>query len=191
MSRQLLETHIQKISAINDPALMHSFTAAWDAQEADVNNVLLHIGQVSNHIYFASSGIARIYYNKHGKEITEWIAMAPGFFFSITSFFHRTPSRLGIHLIAPSKIYGIHHDILMNLASKHHSVETWFRNAMSGALILSQERMDSILFETAQQRYERLLLEQPELIQKVPLSYIASFLGITQETLSRMRAAVK
>lgn len=62
---------------------------------------------------------------------------------------------------------------------------------MSGALILSQERMDSILFETAQQRYERLLLEQPELIQKVPLSYIASFLGITQETLSRMRAAVK
>ncbi|HCT23894.1 MAG TPA: cyclic nucleotide-binding protein [Chitinophagaceae bacterium] len=191
MSRQLLETHIQKISAINDPALMHSFTAAWDAQEADANNVLLHIGQVSNHIYFASSGIARIYYNKHGKEITEWIAMAPGFFFSITSFFHRKPSRLGIHLIAPSKIYGIHHDTMMELASKHHSVETWFRNAMSGALILSQERMDSILFETAQQRYERLLLEQPELIQKVPLSYIASFLGITQETLSRMRAAVK
>lgn len=191
MSRQILEIHLQKISAINDPVLMNSFVAAWDIQEVDRDNFLLQIGEVSNHIYFAANGIARIYYKKHGKEITEWIAMSPGFFFSITSFFHRTPSRLGIHLIAPSKVYGIHHDKLMELAGKYHSIETWFRNAMSGALILSQERMDSILFETAQQRYERLLIEQPELIQKVPLSYIASFLGITQETLSRMRAAVK
>jgi CRP-like cAMP-binding protein len=191
MSRQLLEKYIQQISPINDSGLLTIFADSWKIQEADKDNRLLSIGEVSNYIYFAATGIARIYYNKHGKEITEWIAISPGFFLSITSFFHRTPSRLGIHVLAPSKVYGIHHDTLMELAARHHAIETWFRHAMSGALILSQERMDSILFETAQQRYERLLQEQPELIQRVPLSYIASFLGITQETLSRMRAAVK
>lgn len=191
MIRSLLEKYIQKISPITDQSLLTAFTDAWEVQEAGNDNSLLRIGEISNHIYFAATGIARIYYNKHGKEITEWIAMSPGFFLSITSFFHRTPSRLGIHVLEPSRVYGIHHDTLMEMAAKHHAIETWFRHAMSGALILSQERMDSILFETAQQRYERLLLEQPELIQRVPLSYIASFLGITQETLSRMRAAVK
>lgn len=191
MSKALLQTHIERISPIADKNLLSAFTEAFVVQELRKDNRLLDIGEVSNHIYFAASGIARIYYNKHGKEITEWIAMAPGFFLSITSFFHRTPSRLGIHALEPSKIYGIHHDQLMELAARHHSIETWFRHAISGALILSQERMDSILFETAQQRYERLLQEQPELIQRVPLSYIASYLGITQETLSRMRAAIK
>jgi hypothetical protein len=56
-------------------------------------------------------------------------------------------------------------------------------------MILSQVRMDSIQFETAQQRYERLLKVSPNIIQRVPLSYIASFLGVTLETLSRIRSA--
>ncbi|MGE5107406.1 MAG: Crp/Fnr family transcriptional regulator, partial [Sphingobacteriales bacterium] len=57
------------------------------------------------------------------------------------------------------------------------------------SLILSQYRMDSIQFETAQQRYEKLLKNSPQIIQRIPLSYIASFLGVTLETLSRIRSA--
>jgi hypothetical protein len=56
------------------------------------------------------------------------------------------------------------------------------------SLILSQQRMDSIQFETALQRYEKLLSASPDIIKRVPLTYIASFLGVTLETLSRIRS---
>jgi hypothetical protein len=75
----------------------------------------------------------------------------------------------------------------MALADKHQSIEKLLRKMVTGSLILSQVRMDSIQFETAHQRYERLLQQSPGIVQRVPLSYIASFLGVTLETLSRIR----
>ena len=60
----------------------------------------------------------------------------------------------------------------------------------SRSLILSQQRMESIQFETAKQRYTKLLEDQPEILNKVPLQFIATFLGITQETLSRIRTQI-
>ena len=111
------------------------------------------------------------------------------FFLSITSFFQRVPSRLIIQVIEPSEVCGIHHNDLMALADKYHDVEKLLRKMITRSLILSQIRMDSIQFETAQQRYEGILRNSPAMIQRVPLSYIASFLGVTLETLSRIRSS--
>ena len=83
---------------------------------------------------------------------------------------------------------GIHHDDLMRLCDEYHDVERWLRKLLTRSLISSQQRMDAIQFETALHRYRRLADEHPTILQRVPLSYIASFLGITQETLSRIRA---
>ena len=110
------------------------------------------------------------------------------FFLSITSFFQRTLSHLIIQTIEPSLVYGIHHDDLMRLADEFHDIERLLRRLVTLSLILSQERMDSIQFESAQQRYEKLLKMTPQIVQRVPLTYIASFLGITLETLSRIRS---
>jgi hypothetical protein len=77
----------------------------------------------------------------------------------------------------------------MALADRYHEVERLLRKMVTGSLILSQVRMDSIQFETAHQRYERLLTTYPEIIKRVPLTYIASFLGVTLETLSRIRSS--
>ncbi|HLG39964.1 MAG TPA: Crp/Fnr family transcriptional regulator, partial [Chitinophagaceae bacterium] len=143
---------------------------------------------VCDYIYFIEKGVARIFYYKNGKEITEWIALDEQFFLSITSFFVRTPSHLSIHTLEPSKVYGIHYNDFMELADKYHDVERLLRKMVTGSLILSQIRMDSIQFETAQQRYDRLLKNTPQIIQRVPVSYIASFLGVTPETLSRIRS---
>ncbi|MGZ3926839.1 MAG: hypothetical protein ACXVJG_07770 [Mucilaginibacter sp.] len=76
----------------------------------------------------------------------------------------------------------------MSLVDKYRDVERLLRNMMTGGFIMSQQRMFSMQFESAQQRYKMLLETQPSIIQRVPLSHIASFLGITPETLSRIRA---
>jgi CRP-like cAMP-binding protein len=166
----------------------NAFLNAWQYWPTPKDHLLLREHSVSDYFYFIQKGVARIYYYKNDKEITEWIAMDEQFFLSITSFFQRTPSHLIIQTIEPSEVYGIHHSDFMTLADKYHDVEKLLRKMVTRSLIMSQVRMDSIQFETAQQRYERLLKNSPNIIQRVPLSYIASFLGVTLETLSRIRS---
>jgi CRP-like cAMP-binding protein len=184
---ELLEKHISRISQLS-PEVMKVFSAAWRYWEVPKEHFLVREHQVCDYIFFIKKGVARIFYHKGEKEITEWIALDEQFFLSIISFFQLTPSRLIIQTLEPSEVMGIHHKDLIRLAGEYHEVETLFRKMMTSSLILSQYRMDSIQFETAQQRYENLLKTSPKIIQRVPLTYIASFLGITLETLSRIRS---
>ncbi len=170
------------------PEVEKLFLGKWQSWSLPKDHFLVKENAVCDYIFFVKKGIVRIFYFKNGKEITEWIAMDGTFCLSIISFFERGPSRLQIQTLEPSEIMGIHYDELTGLAAQYHEVETLFRKMMTSSLILSQYRMDSIQFETAQQRYDRLLETQPELIRRVPLTYLASFLGITPETLSRIRA---
>jgi CRP-like cAMP-binding protein len=188
MNNSSLAKAIRKFNPLSQESEA-AFLTAWKDWELPKDFYLLREKEVSDYIYFIEKGIARIYYYKNGKEITEWLAMDEQFFFSITSFFQRTPSHLIIQTLEPSYIYGIHHNDLMYLAAQHHEIETLFRKMLTLSLILSQKRMDAIQFEAAHQRYEKLLQQNPGIIQRVPLSFIASFLGVTLETLSRIRSA--
>lgn len=188
MQNSSLHKAIQKISKLS-PEGEAVYLSAWNEWQVPKDYYLLREKEVSDYIYFIEKGIARIYYYKNGKEITEWIAMDQQFFLSITSFFQRTPSHLVIQVIEPSLVYGIHYNDLIRLSLQYHEIETLFRKMLMLSLILSQQRMDSIQFETAQQRYEKLLHQNSDIIRRVPLTYIASFLGVTLETLSRIRSA--
>jgi CRP-like cAMP-binding protein len=185
---EALEKAISKICSLSSQS-MSFFTANWKQWQVSKDHLLLREHSISDYIYFIEKGVVRIYYYKNGKEITEWIAMENQFFLSITSFFQRVPSHLIIQTLERSQVYGIHHNDLMGLADKHHEIERLLRKMVTGSLILSQIRMKSIQFETAQQRYEKLLKETPDIIKRVPLSFIASFLGVTLETLSRIRSS--
>lgn len=182
-----LEKAIGNISPLS-PESGNAFINTWKYWPVPKDHFLLREHSVSDYIYFIQKGVARIYYYKNGKEITEWIALDQQFFLSITSFFERTPSHLIIQTLEPSEVYGIHHNDLMALADQYHDIEKLLRKMVTRSLILSQVRMDSIQFETAQQRYEGLVKNMPNILQRVPLSYIASFLGVTLETLSRIRS---
>ncbi|AOW19802.1 Crp/Fnr family transcriptional regulator [Urechidicola croceus] len=151
---------------------------------------ILENGEVCKHIYFVNKGFVRIFYYKNGKDITEWFANENQFFFSIASYFENSPSRLIIEAVEDCEIiqlskYGI--DKLRNI---NIEIANLILQCISGSLIFSQKRMDSIQFETAIQRYNNLLAEQPKILNKVSLQHIASFLGITHETLSRIRAKI-
>ena len=152
------------------------------------SDFILEQGVVCNYIYFLDQGFARQFYYKNGKEITEWFAAEKEFCFSIESYFHHTPSKLTIQALEDSVVIGLHRDALMELSKKHSQISQLALNMLSTSLVYSQQRMETILFESAKDRYKHLLETKPKIIQKVPLAHIASFLGITQETLSRIRA---
>jgi CRP-like cAMP-binding protein len=184
---EALQKAIKNISPLS-PAVAKKFLEAWQEWTVPKDHLLAREHAVSDYIFFVEKGAVRIYYHKNDKEITEWIALDENFFLSITSFFERKPGHLIIQTLEPSVVAGIHYTDLMALADKYHEIEKLLRKMVTRSLIMSQERMKSIQFETAQQRYEKLITATPEIIKRVPLSHIASFLGITAETLSRIRA---
>lgn len=186
-STHLLQKHLQALHPFEGEAL-EAMLNAWQHWDCPRDYLLLREQTVSDYIYFVEQGAVRIFYFKHGKDITEWIALDEQFFLSINSFFQRQPSRLIIQTLEPSLVWGIHHNTLMQLADQYHAIEKLLRKMVTGSLILSQQRMESIQFETAQERYARLLAYTPDIINRVPGIYIASFLGITKETLSRIRS---
>ncbi len=154
------------------------------------NEFVLKENSVCDGLYFVKNGLLRIFYHKQDKEISEWFAFENTFCFSIISYFRNTPSHLIIQCIEDSDILTVTKKGLDILRNKNFEIANFAYELVSGSLIISQIRMASIQFETALKRYEDLLNLHPTMIQRIPLHYIASYLGVSAETLSRIRAQI-
>lgn len=152
--------------------------------------VLVKRDSVCNFLYFIDSGLTRTYYLKDEKEVTDWISDENSFACSIISFITRKPDRRTIELLEPSVLFSLHYNNLEYLCNKHHDIENFFRQLVCFGLVQLQQKFDDLHFATALQRYQKLMLTHPTFIQRVPLGMIASYLGITQETLSRIRSQI-
>ncbi|HEY2350643.1 MAG TPA: Crp/Fnr family transcriptional regulator [Puia sp.] len=152
--------------------------------------VLVKPDTVCHRLYFVEEGLTRTYYFKDGKDITDWLSAENTFAVSIISFITRKPDRRGIELLEPSVLFSIHIDDLEGLCAAHHDIERMTRLIVSSGIVQLQQKFDDLHFETAVQRYKTLMTTNPTFIQRVPLGMIASYLGITQETLSRVRSQI-
>lgn len=146
-------------------------------------------GNVCNAMYYVDRGMVRQFYYKNGKDVTEHFSYEGRIVFCIESFLKQEPSRLLVETLENSTLYAIPYEELHILMSQNHEILTLYRRILEHALISSQEHADSQRFENAAERYERLLQTKPEIILRAPMVYVASFLQMTPETLSRVRKA--
>lgn len=151
------------------------------------NHTILEQGQVCNYLYFVHNGLLRLFYYRDGKDITDYFATEQNIIGGIDSFFSRKPSEKIIETIEPCRLIAISFDNLENLYQKHHDLERIGRVLSVAAFLSMQERLFAIQFHPAKNRYQELLSNNPDILKRVPLGYIASYLGITQVTLSRIR----
>ena len=150
----------------------------------------LNEGDVCKQIGFVQKGLVRQYYYKNKKEFTEHFSCEGDVFICIESFLRQVPSRLIVEALENTVIYGLPHDEVLALGAEFYEIEVLYRGLLENSLILSQVKMDMFRMETANERYNRLLREQPEIVKRAPLSHIASYLLMTPETLSRVRANI-
>ena len=150
----------------------------------------LNEGDVCKQIGFVQKGLVRQYYYKNKKEFTEHFSCEGDVFICIESFLRQVPSRLIVEVLENTVIYGLPHDEVLALGAECYEIEVLYRGLLENSLILSQVKMDMFRMETANERYNRLLREQPEIVKRAPLSHIASYLLMTPETLSRVRANI-
>ncbi len=145
-------------------------------------------GQVCNAMYFVEKGMVRQFYYKNKKDVTEHFSYEGRIVFCIESFLKQEPSRLMVETLENSILYAIPYEDLHMLMSYNQEVMSLYRKILEHALISSQEHADSQRFENAAERYNRLLRTKPEIILRAPMVYVASFLQMTPETLSRVRS---
>lgn len=142
---------------------------------------------ICKHFYLLTSGIARVFYFRDGKDITVHIAQEQESITAIDSFIQRKKSKYNIEALEDIECFMVSRDSLEQLAAKSHQFEHFTRLFLEKIYIELAERVDSLLLHTSQERYTQLLKKKPELFQRVASKHLASFLGMTPETFSRIR----
>lgn len=148
---------------------------------------LLKAEQVCDKYFFIESGAVRLYYIKNDKDFTVWIGTAGQIFTDLESYLSQTKSRLNIEAIEPTKAYTILKSQSDNLALQSNIYNTLLRKTVEIAFVNLSKNVISFQSDEASERYARIEKEKKWLAQ-YPLRYISSFIGVTQSSLSRLRA---
>ena len=151
--------------------------------------IILKEGDVCEHVYYVERGLTRQFYFKNGKELTEHIGVEHSIVMCIESLFMEKPTHLQLEALEPTLIYAMPKRKLEEVALHNVNIQILFRKILEESLIISQVHADMLRFETAQDRYLKLCKLSPQVVLRAPLVYVASYLQMTPETLSRVRAA--
>ncbi len=151
--------------------------------------IVLAEGDTCQNIYWIVKGLVRQYYYKNNKELTEYMAAENTIMMSIESLFKEKPTMQIIQALEPTLIYALPKAELEAVAMRSVNIQILYRKILEESLIISQQRADMLRFESAQDRYQKLVKSAPQLVLRAPLVFIASYLQMTPETLSRVRTA--
>ena len=151
------------------------------------NKDLQPIGHTCKTIYFIKKGVARIYYFKDGIDITESFFFENSIIARVESLFTGKPSRKAIQILEDAEIIAINSTNLFKLYDTFPEIERLFRKIFEAGYVETVNRIEGMQFHSAEERYNALITEAPKVLMRVPLKYVASFLGITQVSLSRIR----
>ncbi|HCX20625.1 MAG: cyclic nucleotide-binding protein [Flammeovirgaceae bacterium] len=184
--RQFLN-NISDISVISDESKV-AFGNLCSLISIKKGKNLQSIGHTCKTIYFVQEGTARIYYFKDGKDITEYFAFQNDLIVRAESLFTGKPSHKAIQSISDATFIAIPAEPLFALFEQYRDVERLFRKVVERSYVDTINRLESLQFHTAEERYQALLKKSPAVVREIPLKHIASYLGITQVSLSRIRA---
>ena len=152
--------------------------------------MILSEGEICENIYYIEHGLIRQFYFKNGKQITEHLGEDHTIFMCIESLFREEPTKLQVEALEPTLVYALPKHRLEQVALHNVNIQILYRKILEESLIISQIHADLVRFETAQDRYKRMCKLSPQVILRAPLVYIASYLQMTPETLSRVRASI-
>ncbi|UWY27195.1 Crp/Fnr family transcriptional regulator [Flavobacterium sp. TR2] len=169
---------------------LEEFLSCIKTRQFSANELILAQGQLENYLSFIDTGVVRYYVVANDKEITFDFAFKNSFYCAYDSFYNRTKTEVYVQTLTECQLYSISYENLQRLYEKCETAKKLGRIATEYLLEKKVKRELDLLTKTPQERYERLLLEQPKYIQQIPLKYLASYIGVVPETLSRIRKRI-
>lgn len=181
--------------------LINVYTELSDAEKASLiqavdkkvfqkNDLRFSEGRVSNDIYFVVKGCVRLYYNADGLDKTAFFYTEGQFICAGESYTFNIPAKENYQAVELTELFVISKSSIESLLAYSRKFEVIARIATENELIVCQNIIASFVTKTPEERYVNLIETQGELFQRVPQQYIASYLGIAPETLSRIKTRV-
>lgn len=189
MQMEQIRRLFEKNEALSD-ADWRLFASKLTEQQFPKKTLLLKAGQTERYLSFIEEGAMRFYTKQEERELTFSFAFAGGFISGYDSFLAQTPSGYYIETLTVTRLWRITYEDLQQVYRQTTAGNAIGRYAAEELFLKKSRRELSLLNETATQRYLNLLTGQPELLQQIPLRYLASYIGITPQALSRIRRRI-
>ena len=183
----------RRIAEVNHPLSresVHALAEILVCKKYRKGEIVLQAGEVCKAMLFIGKGMLRQFYYKYDKDLTEDIGYENGMIICIESYFKQEPTRLMVETLETSVVWELPRVEVEKLIDQYRDIERLYRGFIEHSLIESQIKADTLRFEPAHKRYDKLLQLHPEILKRAPLVYIASLLQMTPETLSRVRSSL-
>ncbi len=185
---QELISHIEKFIPNLDDRIRQDITQFFKLRKLTKGEHLVHEGQISKNVYFIKKGLLRNYIIKNDKDETIWFCFPEDFITVFSSFQLQIPGRENTIALTDCELYWISFEKLEELNAQSHAWERLSRVFTIKFAIQQETRLFMLQTMNAEEKYDYLGEHFPHIIQQIPNKYVASYLGITRETLSRIRA---
>ena len=182
--------NIAVFNSLSDHSL-HEISKHIEYVKHKKGTIIIHADKIEPRFFILEKGIARAYSDGEHQQITFWFGQSGDVLFSFNSYINNSPGYENVELLANCHLIQIKLSDLFLLYDRHLEIANWGRKIAEKELIATEKRLIDRAFKGAAERYREFLDQSPELVKSVALKHIASYLGVTQVTLSRIRAAHK
>ncbi|PCI10375.1 MAG: CarD family transcriptional regulator [Flavobacteriaceae bacterium] len=185
-----IRDYIETITKVNDED-WNLFSSKLHKKRFPKKSILTKIGEVENYISFIEEGVVRLVIPKNDEdEMTFGFSFQNEFISAYDSFLTQTPSIYQVETLTETRLLSISYSDLQKVYEQTQIGNLIGRLVSEGLYLLKSKRTYSLLVDTAEQRYLNLFTERPNLIKEIPLKYIASYIGVTPQSLSRIRKQI-
>lgn len=181
------QQYLQKFVAMTEEEFTRDILPMTKVRRFDKKDIITHEGEIENHFNFIVKGLARKYYRKGNQEINTQISFEGQMLLSQESFHSRQPSEYFIEAIEPTIMVSISHDDLEKLFSSSHRLEHLGRLIVTYSMVIKDRWQIQLVKMSPRERFLHFVTKNPELMQRVPQKYLASYLNIKPETFSRFK----
>jgi len=168
-------------------AIVSKIKSLFQQEEFGAKAILVTEGKVAHKAYYIEKGVARAWFNHDGKEVTFQFLFEGEFISSFESILNHEPSWYSIEAIEPLSTYSLSTEEFRQKMEQLPHVKEFYHYYIQQRLLAYQKLFVSQIKDSPEKRYHQLLQQSPEIIQRIPQHYIASYLGITSVSLSRIR----
>jgi len=191
MSIVNIRTYLEKSLMINDSDWKF-FTSRLALRKVKKRTKLLEVGEIENHISFIDKGVVRFFIPREDteKEITFGFCFSEEFVSAYDSFLTQSPSLYELETLTDVEMWSMSYEDLQEVYRETSIGNALGRLSSERLYLIKSKREQSLLNETAEERYLKLFDERPKLIKEIPLKYIASYIGVTAQALSRIRKRI-
>ncbi|PRB05579.1 hypothetical protein CQ046_03820 [Chryseobacterium sp. MYb7] len=187
----MLHTHfVQFIEKILKPeqAVIDGLVSSLESKTYRKGDFLLKADETCKYFYFIEKGLVKLFFDNGDKDFIMTFFAENAFFAELSGFLTGQPSKYMIVALEPTEVLRINRDVIERLCKKYHTAETLFSKLYSKAPVNMMGRISEMLEDDGKKRYHNFLKQRPDLIQRISLGDMADYIGITQVSLSRIRA---